>query len=165
MATPAKALTNAADSSCGITRTLGVLSDPWTFLILRSSFLGRRTFAEFRDSLGIATDVLTARLNSLVEHGIFEKVPYREPGQRTRQAYDRTDAGQELLTVLVSLQQWGDAHLASSKPREVLPVHKKSGSEVVVTLVDDDGAFVESVDTEFVRARKTPTDEHPASNT
>lgn len=152
MAATSKVLTNAAESSCGITRTLGVLSDPWTFLILRSSFLGRRTFAEFRDSLGIATDVLTARLNSLVEHGIFEKVPYQEPGQRTRHAYDRTDAGQDLLTVLVSLQQWGDAHLTSSKPRGVVPVRKDSGSEVHVSLTDDDGAFVESVDTEFVTA-------------
>ncbi|WP_111719584.1 helix-turn-helix domain-containing protein [Homoserinimonas sp. OAct 916] len=139
------------ESSCGITRTLGVLSDPWTYLILRSSFLGRRTFEEFRDALGIAIDVLSVRLKSLVTYGIFEKVPYQKAGQRTRHAYDRTVAGQELLTVLISLQQWGDEHLVSNKPREILPVRQDSGRQIHVSLVDDDGSIVRSVDTAFVR--------------
>lgn len=147
-----KASTEGLESSCGITRTLGVLSDSWTFLILRSSFLGNRTFAEFRDSLGIATDVLTTRLNSLVEHGIFQKVPYQQPGQRTRHAYARTEAGQELATVLISLQQWGDEHLASDKPREVIPVRQNSDSQIRVALVDEEGSFVESTDMGFMRA-------------
>lgn len=146
-----KVFAGSLESSCGVTRTLGVLSDPWTFLILRSSFLGIRTFAEFRDALGIATDVLTARLNSLVKHGIFEKVPYQEPGQRTRHAYDRTKAGQELATVMISLQQWGDEYLPSNKIREVTPVRKNSDSKVHVALVDEEGAFVESMDLGFVR--------------
>ncbi|NLA64878.1 MAG: helix-turn-helix transcriptional regulator [Leucobacter sp.] len=146
-----KVVADALESPCGITRTLGVLSDPWAFLILRSSFLGQRTFAEFRYSLGIATDVLTARLNTLVEQGIFKKVPYQHAGQRTRHAYDRTMAGQELLTVLISMQQWGDAHLVSNKPREVLPVRRDSDSKVRVSLVDEEGSFVNSADTEFVR--------------
>lgn len=140
----------AFNSSCGIARTLGILSDSWTFLILRSSFLGYRTFAEFRDVLGISTDVLSTRLATLVEHGILHKVPYQQAGQRTRYAYDRTSAGQELLPVLVSLQQWGEQHLPSDKPRRVMPVHGGSQHEVHVSLVDDQGVFTTPADARFI---------------
>lgn len=151
MARKSNILATALDNSCGIIRTLGVLSDPWTFLILRSSFLGHRTFAEFRDALGISTDVLSARLNTMVAHGILEKAPYQEAGQRTRYAYDRTPAGQELLTVLISMQQWGDEHLASDKPLRVLPVRQDSCSQVHVELIDEQGSSVQSADTMFLR--------------
>lgn len=117
-----KAVADASGSSCAITRCLGVLSDPWSFLLLREALLGRRTFAEFRDSLGISTDVLSARLTEMVEYGVMEKIPYRKPGERMRFAYALTPAGEELKLALAALQQWGIEHLSSSEEPTVLPL-------------------------------------------
>src|ERR1700760_2126953 len=99
------------DSTCSIERSLGVLGERWTFLILREAFLGATRFAEFRANLGVAPDVLSDRLHTLVEHGVLEREPYREPGARSRFAYRLTPAGRELQVVLAALQQWGDEHL------------------------------------------------------
>jgi DNA-binding HxlR family transcriptional regulator len=145
-----KALAGAASDACAIARGLGVLSDPWTFLLLRDAGFGRRTFAEFHESLGIATDVLTARLNTLVEAGVFARLPYQEPGQRTRHAYELTRAGQELALVLVALQQWGDEHLPIGVPLRAVPVTKGGRRPVRATFVDDQGTVVAPVDVEFV---------------
>ena len=99
------------DSSCSIARSLGVLGERWTLLILREAFLGANRFAEFRDRLAVAPDVLSDRLATLVEFGVLEREPYREPGARARLAYKLTPAGEELRVVLGALQQWGDLHL------------------------------------------------------
>lgn len=129
-----------------------MLSDPWCFLLLREALLGRRTFAQFRDELGIATDVLTARLNRLVDDGIMTRIPYRESGQRTRYAYALTPAGDELKVVLVALQQWGDRHITSSKGSRITAVASDTGHRVHVSLVDVHGTLVDQADAEFVRA-------------
>lgn len=148
-----KALADALDSSCAIRRSLGVLGDSWSFLLLREAFLGRRTFAEFRDELGIATDVLSSRLTGLVEQGVLEKVPYQEPGQRTRYAYDLTPAGNGLKHVLIALQQWGEEHIPSDQSPSVLPLTRHTGRRVRVSLIDEDGAFIDPEDAEFVAVR------------
>src|SRR6202041_793182 len=80
-------------------------------LVLREAFQGQTRFAGFRDRLGIAPDVLSDRLATLVEYGVMETVPYRDPGARSRAAYVLTPAGRELSVVLAALQQWGDEHL------------------------------------------------------
>ena len=99
------------ESICSVARSLGVLGERWTFLILREAFLGATKFAEFRDRLGVAPDVLSDRLSTLVEYGVMEREPYQEPGARLRFAYRLTPAGAELQVVLSALQQWGDKHL------------------------------------------------------
>ncbi|WP_051208469.1 winged helix-turn-helix transcriptional regulator [Propionicicella superfundia] len=151
MAARSQALAGALDDACAITRSLGVLTDSWSFLLLREAFLGRRTFAEFHERLGIATDVLSARLGSLVEHGVLERTPYRAPGQRTRHAYTLTPAGEDLKPVLIALQQWAEEHVPSAKSLHVLPLARGSGRRVRVSLVDEDGVFVDQADAEFVR--------------
>jgi DNA-binding HxlR family transcriptional regulator len=65
------------ESACSIERSLGVLGERWTFLILREAFWGATKFAEFRDRLGIAPDVLSDRLSTLVEYGVLEREPYQ----------------------------------------------------------------------------------------
>ena len=120
------------------------------FLILREATFGRRTFASFRDVLGIATDVLSARLSTLVDVGILERVAYREPGQRTRSAYDLTPAGRELALVLVSLQQWAEVHLPVGVSPRAEPCRNGTTQRVRAVFVDDDGAVVESGDVRFV---------------
>ena len=77
---------------CAIARSLGVLGERWTFLIVREALWGATRFGEFRDALGVAPDVLTARLARLVDAGVMEKVPYQEPGSRQRWAYELTPA-------------------------------------------------------------------------
>src|SRR5262244_2986231 len=104
-------MTKTGDDACSIARTLGVVGERWTLLILREAFLGATRFAEFRDRLGVAPDVLSDRLGTLVEFGVFEREPYQEPNTRSRFAYRLTPAGRELQVVLSALQQWGDRHL------------------------------------------------------
>jgi DNA-binding HxlR family transcriptional regulator len=69
---------------------------------------GATRFADFRNDLGIAADILTSRLADLVDEGLMEKRPYREPGARMRYSYHLTPAGEQLRLVLAALQQWGD---------------------------------------------------------
>ena len=123
---------------CSIARTLEVLGERWTFLVVREAFRGRTKFAEFRDSLGIASDVLSARLRTLVDAGIMERRAYREPGSRERFSYHLTPAGSELLLVLGALQQWGDAHRPSGYGPAAVLKSRRDGGGARVAFVDDD---------------------------
>ncbi|WP_421106412.1 winged helix-turn-helix transcriptional regulator [Streptomyces sp. NEAU-S77] len=144
-------LTRALENPCAIIRSLGVLSDSWSFLIVREAFLGARTFAQFRDALGIASDVLSARLTALVAHGVLQKTPYQEPGQRTRDAYDLTTAGEELKVVMVAMQQWGEAHVPQKQGSRVLPVATDTHERVRAGLLDPHGRIVPDTEVAFVR--------------
>ena len=96
------------EKTCQITRTLDVVGEKWSLLILRNALRGQTRFSEFRDDLGVPSDVLTARLATLVERGILEKRAYREPGSRERSSYHLTTAGEGLRLVFASMIQWGD---------------------------------------------------------
>ncbi len=152
MPRPSPTLAHALDNPCGIIRSLGVLADSWSFLIVREALLGTRTFAQFRDRLGIASDVLSARLASLVEQGVLARTPYREPGQRTRDAYDLTVAGEELKVVMVAMQQWGEAHVPRTPGSRVLPVTMQAGERVHAGLLTLDGVVVSNAEVAFVHA-------------
>lgn len=142
-------LATSIDNDCAIARSLGVLSDTWSFLLLREVHLGRYTFAEFRDHLGIATDVLSARLASLVEHGVLERIPYQEAGQRGRYAYKLTPAGEELKIVLIAMQQWGEKHISPNTASRVHPLTRDGGNRVYAHLVDAHGNPVTHTDVGF----------------
>jgi DNA-binding HxlR family transcriptional regulator len=130
------------DATCSIERTLGVLGERWTFLILREAFFGVTRFAEFRDRLGVASDVLTDRLATLVEYGVLEREPYQEPGTRSRYAYRLTPAGRELQVVLAALQQWGDEHLPRPEGPSMLRRVAGTDCPVHVGFIDSDGREV-----------------------
>jgi DNA-binding HxlR family transcriptional regulator len=144
------------DSSCAIARSLGVLGERWTFLILREATLGLTRFAQFRDSLGIAPDVLTERLATLVEYGVMERVAYQEPGSRSRSAYVLTPAGRELAVVLAALQQWGDEHLPWPDGPSMLRRVRDSDRPVHVGFVDDRGREVRAEDVAMIRTDAYP---------
>ena len=109
MPTASKARAVAPD--CSIERCLQILSDRWSFLILREALMnGITRFAEFERNLGIAPNVLTDRLENLVKAGVLTKRSYQEPGSRTRRSYHLTPAGRDLAVPLAALQQWGDEH-------------------------------------------------------
>src|ERR687887_2414390 len=117
--------------NCSIARALEIVGERWTLLIIRDCFLGLRRFEELQQSLGIARNVLTDRLNRLVEEGILERVRYSERPERFE--YRLTRKGRELNIALTGLRQWGDKYL-SEKPPRVLR-RKEDRKPVVAALV------------------------------
>jgi DNA-binding HxlR family transcriptional regulator len=117
--------------NCSIARALEVVGERWTLLIVRDAFLGLRRFDEFQESLGIARNVLTDRLNRLVEEGILERVRYSERPERFE--YRLTGKGRELNIALSGLRQWGDRYLSEKPPR--LMRRKADKTPVVAALV------------------------------
>lgn len=91
---------------CGVAQALEVLGDWWTLLIVRDAFFGVTRFADFEADLGIAKNILTKRLQHLVDHGIFERVEVGREG--SRQEYHLTEKGEALLPVLTALREWSD---------------------------------------------------------
>lgn len=132
MANDTCAVNRAAFSAdnCSIARTLGLIGEKWTLLLLRESYYGARRFAEFEARLGIARNLLTVRLQTLVDGGLLNRVPYREAGARTRHEYRLTSAGHQLFPVLVALLQWGDTHLADPDGPAVVLQHADCGQPV-----------------------------------
>jgi DNA-binding HxlR family transcriptional regulator len=134
------------EDPCSIARTLGVVGERWTILILREAFFGASRFAEFRDRLGVAPDVLSDRLATLVEFGVMAREPYREPGARSRYAYRLTPAGRELQVVLSALQQWGDEHLPRPEGPTMIRRIRGTDGPVHVGYLDEQGREVAPAD-------------------
>ena len=115
-----------AGAECSLARSLDIVGEWWTLLILRDAFLGITRFDELVRRLGIARNVLTARLDTLVEAGVMAKVPYEE-GARTRYDYRLTEMGRDLFPVLTALRQWGDRWLVGEGHGPVLLEHRTCG--------------------------------------
>ncbi|MEV0198339.1 helix-turn-helix domain-containing protein [Nonomuraea sp. NPDC050691] len=120
--------------NCSIERTLEVVGEKWTFLVLREAFRGVRRFADMQAATGAPRQVLSARLARLVEEGLLRKEPYREPGQRQRDEYRLTDKGRDLYPLLVALMQWGDRYLADADGPPVLLTHRDCGAAIELHL-------------------------------
>jgi DNA-binding HxlR family transcriptional regulator len=138
---------------CSIARTLELVGERWTLLIVRDLFLGLTRFDEFLESLGIASNVLTDRLNRLVDEGIVERVRYNERPERF--AYRLTAKGRELRLVLLALMQWGDRHISTKPPR--IARRRSDRSRVSVALVAADGTPVKPGDLELVPGPGAPS--------
>jgi DNA-binding HxlR family transcriptional regulator len=132
--------------NCSIARALEVVGDRWTLLIIRDVVLGLRRFDEFLDSLGIASNVLTDRLNRLVDEGVLERVPYSERPKRFE--YRLTNKGRELGVPVLALMQWGDRHLSAKPPR--IARRRSDKSPVSVRLVAKDGSAIPPGDLELL---------------
>ena len=135
-------LTDPTGGTCAIARTITALGDRWSLLVLREAAFGTSRFSEFRQRLGIASDVLTDRLQSLVAHGVLERVAYQEEGSRTRTEYRLTEAGREFQVVLGALGDWGRDHLRSEREAGV-QYHDAAGRPVRVAFVDADGRVLD----------------------
>ena len=109
---------------CPIARTLDVVGDPWVMLILREALLGARRFEQFRAILPIAENVLSRRLGQMVDADLLRRSPYRGK-QRMHEEYVVTEAGKDLLPVLVALTNWGNAYTtAPARHAEMLVRHE-----------------------------------------
>jgi DNA-binding HxlR family transcriptional regulator len=150
------AIPKMLDSTCSISRSLGVLGERWTFLVLREAVSGTTRFAKFREALGLTPDVLTDRLATLVEHGVMVRESYQDAGSRPRDAYVLTEAGRELLVVLAALQQWGDRHMPWPEGPSVLRRARDTGRPVHVGFVDEEGREVAAEDVELLRTAVYP---------
>lgn len=124
---------------CSIARTSEIIGDRWTLLIVRDLTNGVRRFDVLREHLGIARDVLARRLDRLAEHGVVERVAYREPGQRRRHEYRLTPRGRDLTAILAALMAWGDRYLAGEPGPPVRLEHRGCGGEVTVALRCSEG--------------------------
>ncbi len=118
-------LTNLSDMNCSIARTLDVVGEWWTPLILRDAFRGTTRFDDFQASLGLARSVLTARLTKLTEQGILRRTAYSE--HPPRYEYRLTDKGRALFPVIAALMQWGDTWAAGPDGPPVIFVHDTCG--------------------------------------
>jgi DNA-binding HxlR family transcriptional regulator len=120
------------DQICSIARALEVLGERWTLLIVRDTLLGLRRFDDYQRSLGIARNVLTDRLNRLVEGGVLERVRYQD--HPPRYEYHLTGAGRDLGVPLIALMHWGDRHLAGTAGSPRLTRHQDCGGDLRATL-------------------------------
>jgi DNA-binding HxlR family transcriptional regulator len=137
-------------ATCSIARTLGVVGDRWTVLLLRDLANGIRRFDDLARHLGVARDVLTRRLNALVDSGVAEKVAYREKGVRTRYEYRLTAAGEDLRAVLAAFMDWGDRHLAGPEGPPMVMRHEGCDAAVHAELVCERGHSVVVGQTELI---------------
>jgi len=119
---------------CSIKRTLDVIGEKWTLLVLREAFYGARRFEQFLANVGCARTLLSERLATLVEHGVLHREPYREPGQRERHEYLLTEKGHDLFAALVVLMQWGDRWEAGPEGGPVVVRHRECGEPLHVEL-------------------------------
>jgi DNA-binding HxlR family transcriptional regulator len=122
--------TNFGEMVCSIARTLDVIGEPWSPLIVRDVWVGMNRFDQLQADLGISRKVLTERLNHLVEHGVLERHPY---DNRPRFEYRLTPKGLELVDLLMVMAGWGDRWRAGDLGPPVLYRHHSCGE---ITRVD-----------------------------
>ncbi|MEV4638967.1 helix-turn-helix domain-containing protein [Actinoplanes sp. NPDC049548] len=125
--------------TCTIGRSMAVLGEKWTFVVMREVFNGVRRFADMREQTGIPRQVLTNRLASLVAHGVLRREPYQEPGARVRHEYRLTQKGFDLYPVLVAVMEWGDRYLAEPEGPPLTMTHRACGAEIHTELHCADG--------------------------
>jgi DNA-binding HxlR family transcriptional regulator len=116
------------DQVCSIARSLEVVGERWTLLILRDALIGIERFDEFQESLGIASNVLSNRLKLLCDEGVLERIP--DPERPGRPKYVLTDKGRELGPALIVLMKWGDRHYPEPDGPPRLTLHAGCGGTV-----------------------------------
>jgi len=152
--------TSLAGDTCPIARALDVIGDWWSMLIIRDAFLGRRRFGEFQKSLGLARNILSARLRMLVDEGILSTVPASDGS--AYQDYVLTDKGRGIFPILVALRQWSEAYDALPNEIATILVDRENGEPVrPLELRAQDGRLLRAGDTDLrprpakKRARRT----------
>lgn len=139
-----------ADSTCPVARTVDIVGDKWSLLIIRDAFDGIRRFSQFQRDLGIAKNILAARLRDLVDAGVLRVEP--APGGGAYQEYVLTEKGEDLFDLLVSLRQWGQDHAFAPGEQHSVLVDKETGQPLPrLSYATRDGRQVQASET---RVRK-----------
>ena len=138
--------TSLENDSCPIARSLDAIGDWWSMLIIRDALLGRRRFGEFQKSLGLAKNILAARLRMLVDRGILKLAPASDGS--TYQEYIVTDKGRGIFPILVALRQWSETFDDHPEDIATILVDRKSGRPVrKLELRAQDGRLLDASDT------------------
>src|ERR1700759_97333 len=122
----------SAIGDCPIERAIGVVGTKSALLILREAYYGTTRFDDFCQRVGITRAAASARLNELVDAGLLERRPYREPGQRAREEYVLTEAGVDFMPVVWAMFEWGRRHLPYSPQLRL--AHRDCGAEATVEI-------------------------------
>lgn len=139
--------------NCSVQRTLDVIGDRWSSLVLREVFNGVRRFDQIKEHTGVSDSVLSDRLRKLVDNGVIEAREYQEPGRRRRKEYRLTAAGLDLQPIFISMLRWGDKHRADAGGPMIEVTHRDCGEPVHAAIVCASGHRVEQRD---VRASAGP---------
>ncbi|WP_327007988.1 helix-turn-helix transcriptional regulator [Dactylosporangium sp. NBC_01737] len=138
--------TSHEGAECPVARPLDALGDSWSLLIIRDAFDGLSRFGQFQKSLGLARNILTNRLNTLVDHGILHTVPAKD-GSPYRE-YLLTGKGRDLFPVLVALRQWSEQHyFKPSETRARLVDRQHHRPVATLEIRSDDGRILTPEDT------------------
>ena len=116
-----------SEENCSMARTVSVIGDRWTLLILRDCFLRVRRFEDFQERLGITRPILASRLKKLVDEFVLVKVPYQQ--RPPRYEYRLTQKGLDLYPIVMAIVHWGDVHMAGKKGRPLLHTHDLCGKD------------------------------------
>lgn len=135
--------------SCGVAKSLEIVGERWSLLIVRDAFFGVRRFDDFQRSLGVARNVLTDRLARLVEEGVLDRVRYSDRPERFE--YRLTPKGRELNVALTALREWGERHVIGES-RLVLR-RRSDGKAVKAALVPKGTRGLKANELELVRPR------------
>lgn len=117
---------------CPVARSMEVLGERWAVLVLREAFYGTTRFDDFEAHLGIAPNILSARLAKLVEHGLLERIPL--PSKGGRHEYRLTAKGRDFFPAYLALKRWADQWMTGPEGPVVLLVERASGEEVTAPL-------------------------------
>lgn len=128
--------------NCSVQRTLDVIGDRWSALVLREVFNGVRRFDHIKEHTGISDSVLSDRLRKLQDKGVLVAHEYQEPGSRKRKEYRLTGAGLDLQPVMIAMLRWGDMHGGDPDGPSLVTTHRDCGSPVHAAIVCDDGHAV-----------------------
>lgn len=139
----------AEKQNCSLANALNLIGDFWVILILREAFFGSSRFDDFQQHLGIARNILTARLKMLCEHGILQRIPIKTGARR--HAYKLTQKGYDLYPVLMVLTQWGDRWLHQPGDIPMKFLDRATGEEIAeIAIQSNDGRKLSVMDIQIV---------------
>jgi len=118
---------NLADERCSVARSVAVIGDRWTLMVLRDCFLGIRRFEDFERRLGISRSVIADRLKTLTEEGVLRRDAYQD--RPVRHEYRLTDKGLALHPVMLAIVHWGDVYYAGDAGPPLIHRHKTCGCD------------------------------------
>jgi DNA-binding HxlR family transcriptional regulator len=146
-----------SDENCSMARTISVIGDRWTLLILRDCFLRVRRFEDFQERLGITRPILANRLKKLVDEFVLVKVPYQQRPRRYE--YRLTQKGLDLYPIVMAIVHWGDVYMAGKKGRPLLHTHDLCGKDFDPVMVCSECG--EPLSPKQVRVRPGPSAKSP----
>ncbi|MCB0976156.1 MAG: helix-turn-helix transcriptional regulator [Acidimicrobiales bacterium] len=144
--------TDTSDWPCTIARSASVLGDHWNLLIIRQACLGTRRFDEFQEALGTGRNILTQRLNTLVEQGLLTRVQYQDNPPRNE--YRLTDKGRDVYPILAAMAAWGEKWMTGPEGTPLVLHHEECGNDMHGVVVCSE--CQEPLDVRQVRAKAGP---------